>query len=167
MSGYTYYWIVDGLAAFSTINYDIILDYNYYNQLPIAVIFSLGVCMMWLCLHMLLVSFISRESCVLFLYYWAIVWCALWPDARVYLFAHYFSSLPSSCRRIWRYWTSKMLVPKIKLNLSIIFDALFGAVCIHLTHFPDDDCENMCTLSYYHNQTWSMTHLPLFRVSFL
>ena len=37
-------------------------------------------------------------------------------------------------------------------------------MCIQLTNSSYDDCENMCTLSYYHHQIRSMTHLPLFRV---
>ena len=38
------------------------------------------------------------------------------------------------------------------------------AVCIQLTHLSYDDCENKCSLSYYHHHIGSMTHLPLFRV---
>ena len=48
--------------------------------------------------------------------------------------------------------------------LSVIFHAIYGTVCILFTHFSCDDCENMCTLSYYHHQIGRMTHLPLFRV---
>ena len=56
-------------------------------------------------------------------------------------------------------------VSRIKSILSIIFHAIYVAVCIQLTQFFYDDCENMCTLSYYHqHQIGSMTHLPLFRV---
>ena len=36
-------------------------------------------------------------------------------------------------------------VSKIRLVLSIIFHAIYGAVCIQLTHFSYDDCENTCT----------------------
>ena len=36
--------------------------------------------------------------------------------------------------------------------------------CIQFAQFSHDDCENMCTWSYYHNQIGRMTHLPLFRV---
>ena len=32
---------------------------------------------------------------------------------------------------------------KIKSVLSIIFHVIYGAVCIQLTHFSCDDCENM------------------------
>ena len=55
-------------------------------------------------------------------------------------------------------------VSKINWNLSIIFHEICGAVCIQFTHFSYDNCENICTLSYYHHQIGSMTHLPLFRV---
>ena len=53
---------------------------------------------------------------------------------------------------------------KMKSVLSVIFHAIYGAVRIQLTRFSYDDCENMCTWSYYHHQIGSMTHLPLFRV---
>ena len=39
--------------------------------------------------------------------------------------------------------------------------AIYGAVCIQLTDFPCDNCENTRTLSYYHQQIGGMTHLPL------
>ena len=40
----------------------------------------------------------------------------------------------------------------LRLNqLSIIFHAIYGAVCIQLSHFSYDDCETGCTLSYYHH----------------
>ena len=55
-------------------------------------------------------------------------------------------------------------VSKIRSVFSIIFHAIYGAVCIQLTHFFYDDCENICTRSYYHHQIGSMTHLPLFRI---
>ena len=53
-------------------------------------------------------------------------------------------------------------VSKIKsILLSIIYHEIYGAVRIQLTHFSYDDCENTCTLSYYHHQIGSITHLPL------
>ena len=51
--------------------------------------------------------------------------------------------------------------PTIKSILSIIFHATCGAVRIQLSHLSYDDCEYMCTLSYY--QMGSMTHSPMFR----
>ena len=47
---------------------------------------------------------------------------------------------------------------------SIIFHAIYEAVCIQLTHFCYDYCENGCTLSYYHHQIVSIIYLPLFMV---
>ena len=38
-------------------------------------------------------------------------------------------------------------VSKIKLILSIIFHAIYVAMCIQLTYFSYDDCEITCTLS--------------------
>ena len=55
-------------------------------------------------------------------------------------------------------------VSRTKSILSIIFHAIYGAVCIQLTYISDDYCKNICTLSYHHNQIGSMTHLPLVRV---
>ena len=53
---------------------------------------------------------------------------------------------------------------KIKSILLIILNAIYGAVRIQCTHFSWNDCENMCTLSYYHHQIGNMTHLSLFSV---
>ena len=66
-------------------------------------------------------------------------------------------------RMLVRYILSEC-VSRIKSILSVIFHAIYGAVCIQLTHLSYDDYENACTLSYYHHQMGSMTHLPLFRV---
>ena len=84
----------------------------------------------------------------------------LWPDGRIRLFALNIPSLSSSYRRIWRYWTCLVhcveYVSKIKSILSIVFHAIYGAVCIRLTRFSYDDCENMCTLFNFHHQIgWS------------
>ena len=87
----------------------------------------------------------------------------LWHDGRIRLFAHYTTSLSSLCIRIWSYWTSKMLlsdcVSKIKSILSVIVHAIFGSVCVQLTHSSYDDFGNMCTLSYYHYWLcWGLGH---------
>ena len=42
----------------------------------------------------------------------------------------------------------RVWVCKIESILSIIFQAIYGAVCIRLTHFSYDDWKNTCTLSY-------------------
>ena len=39
---------------------------------------------------------------------------------------------------------------------SIIFHAICGAVCNQRTHLSYDDCENTCTLFYYHHRIESM-----------
>ena len=95
----------------------------------------------------------------------------LWPDGRTRLFAHYTTPLSWLCRRIRRYWTSKMVVmyilPSVCLWLSQfaqLYFMQFMGLCIKLTHLSYDDCENMCILSYYHHQIGRMTHLPLFKV---
>ena len=55
-------------------------------------------------------------------------------------------------------------VHNINSILSVIFNAVYGAVCIQLTHWSYDDCQNTYTLSYHHHhQIGSMTHLPLCR----
>ena len=47
----------------------------------------------------------------------------------------------------------------------IIFHVISGAVCIQLTHLSDDDCENNCTLYYYHyHQVSGMTYLSLLSI---
>ena len=56
---------------------------------------------------------------------------------------------------------SVVFVSKIKSILSIIFHAINGAVCIQITHFSYDECENMCTLSFYHYEVENMSHLQL------
>ena len=53
---------------------------------------------------------------------------------------------------------------KIKSVLSVILQAIQGALRFQLTHFTYDDCENTCTLLWHHHQIGSLTHLLLFRV---
>ena len=53
---------------------------------------------------------------------------------------------------------------KIWSIFSIIFIVIYWSVCIQLTHFSFDHCENRCTLSYYHYQIGSIAHSLLFRV---
>ena len=57
-----------------------------------------------------------------------------------------------------------MCVYEMKTVLSIIFHAIYGAVCIQLTHFSYDDSENTCISSYYHHKIRRMTHFSLFKV---
>ena len=42
-------------------------------------------------------------------------------------------------------------VSKINSILSIIFHPIYGALCIQLTHFSYDGCENMSNLSSHHH----------------
>ena len=95
---------------------------------------------------------------------------ALWSHSFVALHTTSSSSLR---RRIWRYWTwnacqvhSVECVSKIKLILSMIFHAIYGAVCIQLIYFhlSYDYCENVHTLSHQRHQIGSMSYLPLFMV---
>ena len=43
----------------------------------------------------------------------------LWPHGRICMFAHYTTSL-SLCRRIWRYWMSKIFVKYIMSSVCLI-----------------------------------------------
>ena len=56
-------------------------------------------------------------------------------------------------------------VSKNKSILSIIFHAIYGAVCIQPTHFSYGDGENMCTLSY-HRQSSNRKYDPFAIVRF-
>ena len=51
---------------------------------------------------------------------------------------------------------------KIESILSVIFHAIYGTVCCQLAHLSYENCENTCTLSYYHHQIASLTNLLLF-----
>ena len=53
---------------------------------------------------------------------------------------------------------------KIKSVLSVICFAIYGIVCFQ-SIFSGKDCDNIFTLSDYHNQIGSMNHYPLFKVS--
>ena len=129
----------------------------------------------WLHHRMLSVSYISRESWVLCL----LLLCSLMmcENNRV----HYDPMVVFVCLHItlphYHHYTDKSegiellkclsstfcleCVSKIKSILSSIFHAIYRAVRIQITH---DDCENTYTLSYYHHQIGSITHLPPFRV---
>ena len=49
-------------------------------------------------------------------------------------------------------------VSKIKSIISNLFDEMYGDVCLQLIHLSLDDCENVCTLSVYHNQIRNMNN---------
>ena len=95
----------------------------------------------------------------------------LWPVGRVRLYADYTISLSSLCRHIWRHWTTKMLVrymlPSVCLRLrqfSQLSYIQYMGLCIFSLPNSPVMIVRMCTLSYYHHQTGSMNHQPLFRV---
>ena len=75
------------------------------------------------------ILYISWEKWVFFLDYCAVYVrkqsSTLWPDGLIRLFALYSIPLSLSCRRIRKYWTSKMLVKYILLT-----------VCLRLSQFP-------------------------------
>ena len=89
----------------------------------------------------------------------------LWRVGRVRLFADYTISL-SSCRLIWRHWTTKMLVrsmlPSVCLRLRQFFQlSLFQYMGLCVFSLPNSPVMivRMWTLSYYHHQTGSMNHV--------
>ena len=95
----------------------------------------------------------------------------LWPVGRVRLFVDHTISLSSLCRPIWSHWTTKMLVryrlPSVCLRLrrfsQLSFIQYLGLCVFSLPNSPVT-IVRMCALSYYHHQTGSMNHWPLFRV---
>ena len=84
------------------------------------------------------------------------------------MFVHYITSLSSLCGHIWRYWTSKIFVRYILLNVSLGLNQfsqissmqyMGQCMCIRLTHFSQDDCENTCTLSFFiKSEGWRICH---------
>ena len=52
----------------------------------------------------------------------------------------------------------------VSMGLSIIFHLIYGAMSFQVIHFSFDDCDNVCTSSYYHHQIGNMNHEPLFRI---
>ena len=102
-------------------------------------------------------------------------WCAvygickrsdtLWSVCRIFFFANHTISLSSSCRLIWRHWTTKMLakymLPSVCLRfrhfspLSFIWH--MGLCVFSLPNSPVM-IVRMCTLSYYHHHIGSMNH---------
>ena len=67
---------------------------------------------------------------------------------------------------VWHLVNSFIVLGNILIEsiLWMTSHGTYGAVSIQLTHFFYDDCENTYTLSYYHYQIESMTHLQLFWV---
>ena len=91
----------------------------------------------------------------------------LWPDGCTLYIAlpryHHYADISESIELL-KYLYILSSVSIIRSIPSVIFHAIYGALYNQLTHFSYDDCEDTCTLSYYHQQIRSMTQLPLFRV---
>ena len=121
------------------------------------------VCLRWLDHHMLAFSYIFRKAgfCAC-----AVLWCAQiikyimarWPYSFVCTL--YFLDVFEAVAFLK--YLSGTFCREIKSILAIICNEIYVAVCIQLTNFSYDDCENTCILSYFHHQIGSMTHLPLF-----
>ena len=102
---------------------------------------------------MMMLWFVTLQYC-------AVLWCVQIPRYHHYAYLSEGIGLLKCLLDIF----SVECVSQIRSVISIIFHAKYGTVCIQLTHFSYDDCENICTRSYYHHRIGSMTHLPLFRV---
>ena len=148
----------------------IIIIKSEISTFPVVVIFSVVGCLMWLYHNMLTVSYIPRESLV----YCPLLLCSLTMCANnqmhydlVIVFICLQITLPhydlSEGTELLKCLSCTFCLECVSI-FSIIFHAIHGAVCIQLTHLSYDDCENTCTLSYYHHEIGSMRHLPLFRV---
>ena len=84
----------------------------------------------------------------------------LWPAGRVRLFADYATSLSSLCRPIWRHWSVCL---RLRQFSPLVFIQYMGLCVFSLSNSPVM-IVRMGALSYYHDQTGSMSHWPLFRV---
>ena len=104
-------------------------------------------------------------------YYWYSVYgiCKwsdiLWPVGRVRLFANYTISLSSSCRLIWRHWTTNILVrymlPSVYLRLrqfSQLSLIQYMGLCVFSLPNSPVMIVRMWTLFHYRHHTGSMNH---------
>ena len=150
----------------------IIIIKSEVSTFPIVVIFFRG------CVSEMVVLSYSVIYCIyipgklgLCFHFWCSVYgiCkrsdTLKPVGRVRLFANYTISLSSSCRLIWRHWTTKMLVrymlPSVCLRLrqfSQLSFIQYMGLCVFSLPISPVMIVRMCTLSYYHHQTGSMNH---------
>ena len=109
---------------------------------------------------------ISRERWVLRLHLlFSKWWSILWPGGRIRLFANYHYADLSEGIELLKCLSDMFClecVSQINSVLSSIFHAIYGAVCIQLTHSSYDDCENTCTWSYYSiiikSEVWPIYH---------
>ena len=106
-----------------------------------------------------------RESWVLLLYYFSVLFCAQiieyimaqWSYLIIVIIQTYLELLifQSACQV-----RSLECVSNIKSILSINFHAIYGDMCIQPTNVSCDDHENTYNLSYHHHKIGSMNHLP-------
>ena len=142
-------------------------DYLKYQPFSLLSYSSMIVCLKWLYRHMLSVPYISRESGVLCLLLMSsLMMCA---NIRIYYGPtvvsvclhitltryHHYADLSEGIQLLKCLSLTFCLgcVSKIYSILSIIFHPIYGALCIQLTHFSYDGCENMCNLSCHHHQS--------------
>ena len=72
---------------------------------------------------------LEEQNVILFpLLLCSLVICTWWSDCRIVIFAHYTTSLSSSCRRIWKYCTSKILVMSTVSSVCLTLSQLSHSV---------------------------------------
>ena len=93
----------------------------------------------------------------------------LWPYSRIRLFANYTTPLSSLCGRmclgVLNFENACLVLyiewcPRLSQFAQLFSCIIWG--CVYWLYRWS--CEYTCTLSYYHNQIGSMSHLPLFMV---
>ena len=148
------------LKGYISIIHLIIIIKSEVSTFPIVVIFFRGCVseMVVLPYSVIYYTYISGTLGLCFNYLCSIYWCSvcgickrsdtLWPAGRVRLFADYTISLSSSCRLIWRYWTTKMLVrymlPSVCLRLRLFSQlSFFQYMGLCVFSLPCHDCENV------------------------
>ena len=137
------------------ITYLIIIIKSKVSIFSIVVIFSVVVCLEWLFYRMLLLqgrfmmcgnNRVHYDPIVVFVCFHITV-----PHY------HHYADVSEGTELL------KCLSGTFCRVIKSILSVIFRAICILLIHFSYDDCENTCTLFYYHHQMESMTYLPLFR----
>ena len=111
----------------------------------------------------------NKDKAVIVFYYYTVLWCV--PNNRVHYdlkvvfvclhtklpYYYHYTDLTESIefRNCLLGTLCIKCVFKIKSIHSLIVHAIYEAAHIQLTHFSYNDCENTCTLSYYHHQIGS------------
>ena len=116
-------------------------------------------------------SYGTRGSWALFPILLCSVWCiyldTLCPEG-VLVCLHIALSLTSLCILVWKHCTYEILVTLILSSvclwnqISIIFQAVYGAICFQLRHLFCDDFENSFNSSYHHH-IGNMRHSSMIR----